>query len=164
MPTGVVRSCKRHWQFTRLRPFSTLTRAVNLRLTFSRLCCEKPRFIWHRPPGSMDGKGRAIDNIFTVRRCGRTALAGPPVRNGQIRRYLLEGLHRWLATGSRLEGILHVLQRETVSPGLGLSNAGSGLQGQTRSNKPSGNKNNYQFRYSIKWSAFRGAPYNVGRM
>ena len=28
---------------------------------------------------SMDGKGRAIDNIFTVRRCGRTSLA-----NGKI--------------------------------------------------------------------------------
>ena len=89
MPTGVVRSCKRHWQFTRLRPFSTLTRAVNLRLTFSRLCCEKPRFIWHRPPGSMDGKGHparwmakagplttflrsaaAVERLWPVRRCG----------------------------------------------------------------------------------------------
>lgn len=39
----------------------------------------------HQIAISWDGKGRALDNIFTVRRCGRTLLAGPPVRNVEIR-------------------------------------------------------------------------------
>ena len=45
----------------------------------------------HQIAISWDGKGRALDNIFTVRRCGRTLLA-----NVEIRRYLPAQLsNRW---------------------------------------------------------------------
>ena len=91
---------------------------------------------------SMDGKGRALDNIFTVRRCGRTPLAGPPVRNGEIGGYLLEGLHRWLGVRGWFTGLLRVLQLSALSSGAGLSNARTGTKGGKKQDKPSGQNNN----------------------
>jgi putative transposase len=61
---------------------------------------------------SMDGKGRAIDNIF-VERLWRTVKYGG---------YLPEGLRRWLGIRGWLDGLLHVLQRPAIPSGAGLSN------------------------------------------
>ncbi len=67
MRVGVVRCCGMRWVVIRLRPFSILTKAVSLHRKSLPVSCWLRRYKWHQPPGSMDGKGQALDNILVER-------------------------------------------------------------------------------------------------
>ena len=86
----------------------------------------------------MDGKGRALDNIFVerlwpVRRCG-TVKYEDIYPHGRPR----ESLRRWLAIRDWTASLLRVLQLPTLSSGSGLSNTGTGIEGSKKQLKPSG--------------------------
>lgn len=86
---------------------------------------------------SMDGKGRALDNIFRGRPCGGTAMA-----NSQIREYLPEIVCRWLGVGDRLNRVFRLLQPSAFSSIPAVSNTGRSTKGDKKECLKSSKKSN----------------------
>ena len=100
---------------------------------------------------SMDGKGRAIDNIF-VERLWRTVKHEDIYPHGRPR----ESVCRWLAIGNRLESLLRILQLSALSSGNGLSNAGTGTKGSKKQDEPSGKEQQLTISLFNKVVRFQG--------
>ena len=67
---------------------------------------------------SMDGRGRALDNVFVERLW----------RSVKYERGLLEGLRLGARGPRRVGGLLRVLQSRATAPGAGVSDAGGGVR------------------------------------